>query len=84
MSYRVFIKPSARKELEALPDPLLQRIDRVITALGAEPRPRGCVRLRGMNLYRIRVGDYRVLYSVDDRSRLVEVTAVGHRRDVYR
>lgn len=84
MSYRVLIKPSAQRELEALSDPLLQRVDRVIAALGADPRPHGCVKLRALNLYRVRVSNYRVLYRVDDEARLVEVTAIGHRRDVYR
>lgn len=84
MSYSVLIKPSARKELESLPDAFLRRVDHAIAALAEEPRPRGCVKLRGMSLYRIRVGTYRVLYRIDDQSRLVEVTAIGHRRDVYR
>ena len=84
MTHRIFIKPSARRELEALPDPILQRVDRAIVALGENPRPRGCIKLRVMDLYRIRVGDYRVLYSVDDQSRIVEVASVGRRGEVYR
>ena len=84
MNYSVFIKPSATRELETLPDPLLKRVDRVIVALGEDPRPRGCVKLRSMNLYRVRVGSYRVLYRIDDQERVVEVIAIGHRRDVYR
>ena len=85
MTYAVLIKPSARRELEALPDQLLRRTDRVITSLGADPRPRGSIKLRGVaDLFRVRVGDYRVVYRVDDVARVVEVTRIGHRRDVYR
>jgi mRNA interferase RelE/StbE len=84
VTYQVLIKPSARRELEALPDLWFRRIDRAIADLASTPRPRRCVKLRAMDLYRIRVGAYRVLYSVDDARRVVEVNAVGHRRDVYR
>ena len=85
MTCAVLIKPSARRELEALPDHMLRRADRVIAALGVVPRPRGSVKLRGTaDLFRVRVGDYRVVYRVDDPGRIVEVTRIGHRRDVYR
>lgn len=84
MTYRVVIKPSAQKELEALPDLLLRRVDRAIAALGDDPRPRGCVKLRALDLFRIRISDHRIVYRVDDQARVVEVTGIGHRRDVYR
>lgn len=84
MSYRVVVKASARKELVALSDLALRRMDEAILALAGEPRPRGCVKLRSTSLHRIRVGDYRVLYRVNDQTRLVEIFAIGHRRDVYR
>jgi len=84
VTYRVLIKLSARKELEGLPDSLLRRIDAAVAALSEDPRPRGRVKVRGMELYRIRVGDYRVLYRLDDQAGIVEVTAIGHRREVYR
>ena len=84
MTYRVTIKGSARKELEALPDPLLRRADATIVGLSRDPRPRGCMRVRGTDLYRIRCGDHRVLYRVNDHAEIVEVVAIGHRREVYR
>jgi mRNA interferase RelE/StbE len=70
--------------LESLDAALVQRIFPKIEALAIQPRPTGCRKLRGENrLWRIRVGDYRVVYSVDDAKRLIDITAVRHRRDVY-
>ena len=85
MTYAVLIKPSARRELEALPDQVLRRVDHVIASLRANPRPRNCVKLHGAaDLCRVRVGDYRVVYRVDDPLHAVEITRIGHRCDVYR
>lgn len=76
---------SARKELEALPRRVALRILSSIEALSGEPRPPGCRKIQGAsNLWRIRVGEYRVVYAVDDRERAVDVIAVRHRRDAYR
>lgn len=83
-SYSVLIKASATKELEGVPQKELRRITRKIDRLGNEPRPAGCEKLTGENRYRIRQGDYRVVYSVDDVRNEVVVFKVGHRRDVYR
>lgn len=63
---------------------MAERIDSAILALESDPRPRSCKRLRATDVHRIRVGDYRVLYTIDDDVRVVEVMAIGHRRDVYR
>ena len=83
-SYSVQFVRSARKELERLPDAILPRVFARIEALAAEPRPPGCKKLRGArDLWRVRIGDYRVVYQVDDRQRLVEIRAVGDRKDVY-
>ena len=82
--YSITFARSARKELEALSNPLIQRIFPKIEALNVEPRPSGCRKLQGFeNLWRIRVGDYRVIYSVDDNLRIVDVVAVRHRRQAY-
>ena len=82
--YSLKIKPSAAKELDALSDTLFARIDRKILALADNPRPAGCQKLKGYkDLWRIRVGDYRVVYTIDDARLLVEITRVRHRRDVY-
>jgi mRNA interferase RelE/StbE len=82
--YSVFIQPSAAKELEKLPVEQRRRIGKKIRSLADEPRPYGCEKLSGDDLYRIRQGDYRVVYSIEDKVLVVLVVRVGHRRDVYR
>lgn len=84
--YSLRIKQSAAKELEAVSRKSdRQRIVQRIQALGDNPRPTGSEKLAGYNdRYRIRQGTYRVVYSVDDDSRAVEVVRIGHRREVYR
>ena len=82
--YAVEIKPSARKELEALPDTVLARVIPKMESLRQEPRPAGCKKLRGYkDQGRIRVGDWRVVYIMDDTARRVSVTRIAHRREVY-
>jgi mRNA interferase RelE/StbE len=85
-SYSVFIKTSAAKELEAVePRAVRARIVSRIQALSRNPRPRGSQKLAGdQERYRVRQGAYRIVYSVDDERRFVEVVKIGHRRDVYR
>jgi mRNA interferase RelE/StbE len=84
-TYEISFARSARKELERLHEPLRSRVFRRIEDLGSNPRPIGCRKLvGGGNLWRIRVGDYRVVYSVDDARQLVDVSAVRHRSDAYR
>ena len=84
--YRLTIKPSAAKELNAVSDAVtLARLIERINSLASLPRPSGSEKLAGRrNLYRIRQGSYRVIYSVDDQLRVVDILKVGHRRDVYR
>jgi mRNA interferase RelE/StbE len=83
--YAIVFARSARKELERLGEPLLSRILRRIETLALIPRPDGCRKLQGAsNLWRIRVGDHRVLYAVDDTRQVVDVIAVRHRSDAYR
>ncbi|MGD0007906.1 MAG: type II toxin-antitoxin system RelE/ParE family toxin [Terriglobia bacterium] len=82
--YTLEIKPSAGKELDALDDALFARIDRKILLLAENPRPPGCKKLRGYkDHWRIRVGDWRVLYVIDDAAKRVSVTRLAHRREVY-
>ena len=83
-SYSVRIKRSTEKEMDGLPISVFDRVVETIRALEIDPRPHGSRKLRGMEQYRLRVGTYRILYTVDDDNRLVEIIAVGHRRDVYR
>jgi mRNA interferase RelE/StbE len=82
--YSLEIKPSARKELEALPDHALARTVHKIESLAHTPRPAGCKKLQGYkDHWRVRVGDWRVVYIIDDKAKLVSVTRVAHRREVY-
>jgi mRNA interferase RelE/StbE len=78
------VKRSAQKELDALNDGLFARIDRKILALADDPRVAGCKKLRGYkDQWRVRVGDWRVVYVVDDAAKVVTVTRIAHRREVY-
>ncbi len=83
-SYRLLIKSSAGKEIEAIPKPDRRRIVAKITALSRDPRPPGCEKLSGHDLYRLRQGNYRILYAIQDSDLIVVVVKVAHRRDVYR
>jgi mRNA interferase RelE/StbE len=84
MSYRVLVKRSAEKELDALPSSVRERIAERLLTLEESARPPGIKKLQGQESYRLRVGDYRVLFIVDDQNRLVTIYAIGHRREVYR
>ena len=83
-SYSVRIKRSAEKEMDCLPTSVFDRAVESVRALEIDPRPHGSRKLRGQEQYRLRVGAYRILYTVDDSHHLVEIIAVGHRKDVYR
>ncbi len=83
--YRVEIDGRAQRELNRLQGSLLERLLQAIAGLQTDPRPAGCMPLAGpAGAYRLRVGDYRILYDVADRERLVTVWRVRHRRDAYR
>lgn len=83
--YRVDIHRQAAKQLLRLPRPDQQRVRERIDGLAEDPRPPGCAKLAGTpNGYRIRSGDYRIVYTVEDRIRVVSVTRVAHRRESYR
>jgi len=84
MPYTVYLKRSAEKELAGLPREVHQRIIKRLLSLKGNPRPPGAKKLWGGDRYRIRVGHYRVLYTIDDDLQKIEVSAVGHRREVYR
>lgn len=85
-SYSISIKRAAAKELEAVePQSLRSRIVSKIQALARNPRPSGCEKLAGTeDCYRIRQGDYRVVYTVDDGAVVIEVVRIAHRREAYR
>ncbi|MFV1997323.1 MAG: type II toxin-antitoxin system RelE/ParE family toxin [Acidiferrobacterales bacterium] len=83
--YNVSIKPSAVKEIEAIPQKKeRQRIIRRIGQLADNPRPPGSTKLSGHDKYRIRQGVYRIVYGIEDNDLTVVVVKVGHRKDVYR
>jgi mRNA interferase RelE/StbE len=82
--YELRLVRSARKELEALPDAVLARLARHLDALQTTPRPSGCKKLRGAtDLWRVRVGDYRIIYHVDDGAQVIGVRAIRDRKDAY-
>lgn len=82
--YSVEVKPAARKELEALPNPILARVVRKLESLADVPRPAGCKKLKGYkDQWRIRIGDWRVVYLIDETVRLVSIVRIAHRREVY-
>ena len=84
-SYRVFIKPSAAKELEAVGTKKERtRLVARIRSLAVDPRPPGCQKLSGSEKYRVRQGAYRVVYLIEDDKLMVTVVRVAHRREVYR
>lgn len=83
-SYKVALTTSAAKELQKLPSQLVARIFPRIESLAGNPRPPGCKKMQGGDReWRVRVGDYRVVYTIDDAALLVEVTRIRHRKDVY-
>ena len=82
--YSIFFKESARKELETIPKRDLQRIMERVAGLADDPRPHGSEKLSGQERYRIRQGNYRIVYSIQDIWLTVWVVKFGHRREVYR
>ena len=83
-SYSLLIKPSAAKELEAVPRKDRLRITRKIQALSTDPRPIGSEKLSGREQYRLRQGSYRIVCSISDPDQTVLVVKIAHRREVYR
>jgi mRNA interferase RelE/StbE len=84
-AYAIDVRPRARRSLRQLDPPVRQAVAQIIDSLAADPRPPGFLPLTGHRPYlRIRSGDYRVIYTVDDRALVVTVAAVGHRREIYR
>ena len=83
VQYSLEIKQSAQRELDTLDDALFARIDRKILALAENPRPAGCKKLKGYkDQWRVRVGDWRVVYIIDDAAKLDTITRIAHRREV--
>ena len=84
MTCKVTILRRAQKELGALGGEAYGRVRDAIGGLTEDPRPSGCLKLTGRDGWRIRIGNYRVVYEIDDNAQIVTVLHIGHRRDVYR
>ena len=84
MRYQVILPKSVQKELDRLPDDIAKRILTWLAALESNPRPADVKKLKGRDAWRIRVGDYRVIYEIPDRVLQILVITVGHRREIYR
>lgn len=82
--YSLFFKESVRKDLDSIPKNDLQRIMVRIASLADNPRPPGSEKLSGEEKYRVRQGNYRIIYSIEDSRLIVMIVKVGHRREVYR
>ena len=83
-NYKIQIKPSAKRELFKLPKKDLQRVVNKIRSLSLNPRPSGCEKLSGEEKYRVRQGNYRIIYSIEDQQLIVIVVKIGHRKEVYK
>lgn len=84
MSHSLLILRRAQKELASLTPEAYEKVKEALMDLGKRPRPTGCRKLKARKGWRLMVGDYRVIYDIDDQRRIVTVLHVGHRRDVYR
>jgi mRNA interferase RelE/StbE len=83
MHYRVTISKSAIKILEKVNEPYYSQLKRAIYNLAINPRPKGYKKLAGRNGYRVRVSDYRIIYEIQDDVLVVDVVALGHRKEIY-
>lgn len=84
MAYSLSITRRGQKQLDNLPRDVRDRMYEALVALGDDPRPLSSTKLKGQDDYRIRVGDYRAIYHIDDDTSTVTILRVGHRRDIYR
>ena len=84
MKFQIILPKSVQKELDRLPDEIASRILARLVGLETNPRPADVKKLKGRDAWRIRVGDYRVIYEIADEIRIVRVNRVRHRREVYR
>lgn len=82
--YRIIVENRAAKEIESLPDDIIQRVTDAIKELRSNPRPHGVKKLVGEDGWRIKIRAYRILYMIDDKQKLISIYRVKHRRDAYR
>ena len=81
--YEVIVEKSVVKQLQKIPQPYFRKIKAALTSLGNNPRPNGYLKLKGRDGYRVRVGDYRIIYEIKDEQLIVLIITVSHRKDVY-
>jgi mRNA interferase RelE/StbE len=84
MGYQLLIEKKAKKQLSSISEPYFTRIVDAIEKLSFEPRPMGSRKLIGRDGYRLRVGDYRIIYSIKDKELVIFVLEIGHRKDIYK
>jgi addiction module toxin, RelE/StbE family len=86
VDYKIEFSKKAKKQFKSLPKLFQERLAPQINALASNPRPRGSIQLSGVeeNVYRIRVGDYRIVYEIYDKILLIWIIEIGHRREIYR
>lgn len=84
MNYHVRLAPLAERQLRKLPVEAFDRMKLPLVALGANPRPPGCLKMKGGAAWRIRVGNYRIVYDIDDQHHQILILPIAHRREVYR
>ena len=82
VKYKITIRKSAVKELEEIPGKELRKIVGCIQSLAQNPRPHGSQKLSGQEQYRVRQGDYRIVYSIDDKDSIIDIVKIGHRREI--
>ncbi len=83
MAYQISLTKRTIKALEKIPDPNYSEIKKAIYSLADNPRPQGYLKLKGRNAYRIRVSDYRIIYEIIDNKLIVNIIALGHRKNIY-
>ena len=82
-NYTIVLSKKAQKQLDKLPDNIAEPIFEAISLLENEPRPSGCKKLQGRDGFRIRIGNYRVIYEIYDNELVIDVITLGHRKDIY-
>jgi mRNA interferase RelE/StbE len=84
-NYEVVLSKTAEKNLMKMPAKIVKQIIPTLQELANNPRPAGCKKLKGFsNIWRVRVGDYRIIYSIEDQILLVDIREIGHRKEIYK
>ncbi|MBN1694399.1 type II toxin-antitoxin system RelE/ParE family toxin [candidate division WOR-3 bacterium] len=84
MNYSLLILRRAQKELSDLPIDVYEKVKQTILKLSKNPRPYGCKKLKGRDGWRIRVGNYRIIYEINDKDKSIIIFHIGHRKDIYK